>query len=123
MTSKAGTFFIVFFVLLIVFAVAYVAFTQLRARRLGLPPPTLSSYNPFHSLSSSSAGYGSPRRGGALGWISDKVNALRKNGGVGGGGGGGGGGRTADGAYEASLGYGGGGARGNGGGGGARRGF
>ncbi|KAI9861912.1 MAG: hypothetical protein M1813_004980 [Trichoglossum hirsutum] len=112
MTSKAGTFFIVFFVLLIVFAIAYVAYTQLRARRLGLPPPTLSSYNPFRALSSSSSGYPSPRSGGPLGWITDKYNAFRNRRGPGGGGG-----RTAGGAYEGA-------GRGDGGGGGGgSRGF
>ena len=36
--SPLGTFFIVFFVLLVVGAVGWVVFTQLRARRLGVSP-------------------------------------------------------------------------------------
>ncbi|OTA63689.1 hypothetical protein K449DRAFT_381431 [Hypoxylon sp. EC38] len=95
MVSPVGTFFIVLFVLLIVAAVGWIVFTQLRARRLGLPAPPFSSYIPFaRSEPSSSYGPPQPAPGGIRGWINDKVRALR-------GGGGGGGTRSATGAgYE-----------------------
>jgi hypothetical protein len=109
MVSKAGTFFIVVFVLLILAAIGWVVFTQLRARRLGLPPPSLSTYNPFQSSRSAAATYPAPAPGGIQGWIADKYRALRQRGG---------GGRTADGAYEGPSGF-----EGNRGGGGGRRGF
>ncbi|KAI9782580.1 MAG: hypothetical protein M1839_004824 [Geoglossum umbratile] len=108
MVSKAGTFFIVLFVILVLFALSYIIFTQLRARRLGLPPPAFSTYNPFHSSRSASATYPAPAPGGIQGWIADKYRAMRRKGGAG---------RTAGGAYEGPSGYEG--ARG----GGARRGF
>ncbi|KAI1409649.1 hypothetical protein F5Y13DRAFT_169744 [Hypoxylon sp. FL1857] len=81
MVSPVGTFFIVLFVLLIVAAVGWIVFTQLRARRLGLPAPPLSSYIPFvRSEPSSSYGPPQPAPGGIRGWISDKVRALRSSG-------------------------------------------
>ncbi|KAI1377773.1 hypothetical protein F4677DRAFT_415461 [Hypoxylon crocopeplum] len=95
MVSPVGTFFIVLVVLLIAAAVGWIVFTQLRARRLGLPAPPLSSYIPFaRSGPSSSYGPPQPAPGGVRGWISDKIRALR---GIGSGGGGS---RSAGGAYE-----------------------
>ncbi|KAI1142326.1 hypothetical protein F5Y05DRAFT_409471 [Hypoxylon sp. FL0543] len=81
MVSPVGTFFIVLFVLLIVAAVGWIVFTQLRARRLGLPAPPFSSYIPFaRSEPSSSYGPPQPAPGGIRGWVSDKVRALRGSG-------------------------------------------
>ncbi|KAI8963841.1 hypothetical protein F5Y11DRAFT_318165 [Daldinia sp. FL1419] len=90
MVSPVGTFFIVLVVLLIVAAVGWIVFTQLRARRLGLPAPPLSSYIPFAGSEPSSA-YGPPQPapGGIRGWFSDKWRALRSSGN-----------RSAAGAYE-----------------------
>ncbi|KAI9894852.1 MAG: hypothetical protein M1814_000072 [Vezdaea aestivalis] len=90
--SGVGTFFIVLFVLIIVGVIAWVVFTQLRARRLGLPPPTLASYNPFKKTSTS-RNYPAASSSGPVGWVKDKVEAFRnrRN-------------RTADGAYEERLG-------------------
>jgi len=70
----------------------YVLYTHYRARRLGLPPPSL---NPF-ARRSDPAAYRppAPAPGGIQGWVADKWNALRNS-------------RTAGGAYE-STGYGGG---------------
>ena len=90
--SGVGAFFIVLLVLIIVAAIAWVVFTQLRARRLGLPPPSLSSYIPFKK-SSASRNYPSPAPGGIVGWVKDKVDALKNRGN-----------RTAGGAYEEPLG-------------------
>ncbi|KAI0848330.1 hypothetical protein F5Y00DRAFT_238863 [Daldinia vernicosa] len=90
MVSPVGTFFIVLVVLLIVAAVGWIVFTQLRARRLGLPAPPLSSYIPFaHSEPSSSYGPPQPAPSGIRSWISDKWRALRSSGN-----------RSASGAYE-----------------------
>lgn len=80
MVSPVGTFFIVLFVLLIVAAVGWIVFTQLRARRLGLPAPPFSSYIPFVRSESSSYGAPQPAPGGIRGWINDKVRALRSSG-------------------------------------------
>ncbi|KAI2624225.1 hypothetical protein GGR54DRAFT_595547 [Hypoxylon sp. NC1633] len=95
MVSPVGTFFIVLVVLLIVAAVGWIVFTQLRARRLGLPAPPLSSYIPFARSEPASA-YGPPQPapGGIRGWINDKMRALRSSTR------GGGGSRSAAGAYE-----------------------
>ncbi|KAI6091367.1 hypothetical protein F4821DRAFT_227013 [Hypoxylon rubiginosum] len=89
MVSPVGTFFIVLFVLVIAAAVGWIVFTQLRARRLGLPAPPLSSYIPF-ARRSPEASYGpQPAPGGIKGWISDKWRAWRSTGN-----------RSAAGAYE-----------------------
>ncbi|KAI0478023.1 hypothetical protein F4859DRAFT_513604 [Xylaria cf. heliscus] len=91
MVSAVGTFFIVLAVLLVVAAVGWVVFTQLRARRLGLPSPPLSSYIPFAG-SSSQASYGGPqpRAAGVRGWFSDRFQSLKNP-------------RSAAGAYEPSA--------------------
>ncbi|KAH9883246.1 hypothetical protein F4778DRAFT_767423 [Xylariomycetidae sp. FL2044] len=98
MVSPAGGFFIALAVIL------------LRARRLGLPAPPLSSYNPFSrsGSSSSTSAYGTPRprSGGIGGWFSARLSALRNP-------------RSATGAYEQTSG----GGRAGGGGAGGRRGF
>ncbi|KAI1170505.1 hypothetical protein F4777DRAFT_108988 [Nemania sp. FL0916] len=86
--SAVGTFFIVLVVLLVAAAVSWVVFTQLRARRLGLPSPPLSSYIPFAGSShQSSYGNPQPRAGGIRGWVSDRFQSLKNP-------------RSAAGAYE-----------------------
>ncbi len=103
--SGIGIFFLVLIILIIVASVAWIIFTQLRARRQGLPAPSLSSYNPFANRSSS-RNYPSSSPSGIVGWFSAKFQALKNR-------------RTAGGAYEEPLGgSGGGGAAGRG-----RRGF
>lgn len=72
-------------VLLILAFVSWVAYSRLRAQRLGLPPPPLipftsRSSNPFSSPASAGGG-------GIRGWIEDKIHALRHR-------------RSAGGAYE-----------------------
>ena len=85
-----GAFFIIVAFLLIAGLAAWVFYTHLRARRLGLPQPTLSSYNPF----SRSERYGAPgpAPGGIVGWVNDKVRAFRNRNN-----------RSAGGAYEEPL--------------------
>ncbi|KAI5868503.1 hypothetical protein GGS23DRAFT_545895 [Durotheca rogersii] len=89
MVSPVGIFFIVLAVLLVVAAVGWIVFTQLRARRLGLPAPPLSSYIPF--VRSDPSPYGAPQSSsrGVGGWLSDKFRSLR-----------GGNNRSGPGAYE-----------------------
>jgi len=84
-----GLFFFLFF-LLIVFAVGgWVGYTQYRARKQGLPPPSLKSwktYIPFlkpHATSN----YPAPRQTGPLEWVKDQFAKLTRS-------------RTARGAYE-----------------------
>ncbi|KAF4447126.1 hypothetical protein F53441_9271 [Fusarium austroafricanum] len=90
MVSTAGGIVIAIFVLLIAGAVGWVIFTQLRARRLGLPPPSLKSYLPWHKEDS---GYGPPRPapGGVVGWFNDQIRKLKNRNN-----------RSAAGAYEQS---------------------
>ncbi|KAM0354063.1 hypothetical protein ACHAPU_001098 [Fusarium lateritium] len=58
MVSTAGGIVIAILVLLVAGAVGWLIFTQLRARRLGLPPPSLTSYLPWHK---EDTGYGPPQ--------------------------------------------------------------
>ncbi|KAI9050669.1 hypothetical protein LZ554_005825 [Drepanopeziza brunnea f. sp. 'monogermtubi'] len=88
--SGLGAFFIIVAFFALVGTSGWIIYTHLRARRLGLPQPTLSSYNPFHS----SNGYnssGSPP-GGVGGWFKDKMRALKNRNN-----------RSAGGAYEEPL--------------------
>lgn len=107
--SGIGIFFLVIFILLTISAIAWVTFTQLRARRQGLPAPSLSSYNPFANRSSS-RNYPSSSPSGIAGWVSTKFQALKNR-------------RTAGGAYEEPLGASGSGSGGGGIAGRGRRGF
>ncbi|KAL9092577.1 MAG: hypothetical protein Q9165_004381 [Trypethelium subeluteriae] len=81
-----GVFFVIVVVLLILAAIGWIIFTNLRARRLGLPPPPL---NPFASRSrtSSTRPYGSPASSGPLSWLRSTYSSLRNR-------------RTTTGAYE-----------------------
>ena len=84
-------FIIVAFIILCV--AAWIVYTHIRARRLGLPQPTLSSYNPFNSSSSNPYGGPSPAPGGIIGWFNDKIRGFRNRNN-----------RSAGGAYEENLG-------------------
>lgn len=86
----AAFFIVVAFIALCV--VAWVVYTHIRARQLGLPQPTLASYNPFNRSSNS---YGGPRPapGGIRGWFNDKIRSFKNRNN-----------RTAGGAYEEDLG-------------------
>lgn len=70
-----ATFLIVLLVLVLLALAGWVTFVHLRARRLGLPPPTLSSYNPFASLRAPYSPH--PRTGGLVGWASDKIREFK----------------------------------------------
>ncbi|KAK1074094.1 hypothetical protein LTR74_001341 [Friedmanniomyces endolithicus] len=94
--SGWGVFIILLLVVLIGGGGGYILYTNYRARRLGLPPPSL---NPFSSsrrrgeTNNTSYRAPAPAPDGVLGWLSNKWHALRNP-------------RTAGGAYE-STGYGG----------------
>ncbi|KAF2843195.1 hypothetical protein M501DRAFT_924250 [Patellaria atrata CBS 101060] len=91
MASALGiTLGILALLLLLTFA-SWVTYTRLRARRLGLPPPSL---NPFHSSTTTSSSFTipAPAPGGIVGWINDRVRGFRNR-------------RTARGAYESTSGY------------------
>ncbi|KAF4959199.1 hypothetical protein FGADI_1843 [Fusarium gaditjirri] len=89
MVSTAGGIVIAIIVLLVAGAVGWVVFTQLRARRLGLPPPSLASYLPWHKDESS---YGiQPAPSGIAGWFNDKIRKFKNRNN-----------RSAAGAYEQS---------------------
>lgn len=82
-------------ILIVIFAAvivvsSWIIFVHLRARRLGLPQPTFSSYNPFAQTSS----YGGPRPapGGIVGWVNDQIRAFKNRNN-----------RVAGGAYEEPL--------------------
>jgi hypothetical protein len=92
--SGIGAFFIIIIFIAIIAVAGWVIYTHLRARRLGLPTPTLSSYNPFNRDGSSSQRYGAPNPapGGIVGWINDKVRSFRNRTN-----------RSAGGAYEEPL--------------------
>ncbi|KAH7327917.1 hypothetical protein B0I35DRAFT_472684 [Stachybotrys elegans] len=76
MVSTAGGIAIAVVVLLLAAAIGWVVYTQMRARRLGLPAPSLSSYLPW---SKSDQSYGPPRPapGGIVGWFNDKIRKMR----------------------------------------------
>jgi len=81
-----GIFFLLLLLLLIIPAGAWIAFTQVRARRAGLPPPPLSAYNPFNRNPVSNYP-AAPRPSGVVGWVQDKLHSMRNK-------------RSAGGAYE-----------------------
>ncbi|KAL2065198.1 hypothetical protein VTL71DRAFT_2867 [Oculimacula yallundae] len=89
--SGLGAFFIIVAFVAIASAAGWVVYTHLRARRLGLPQPTLASYNPFHSSSSGAYGSSGPKTG-VVGWVNDKVKAFKNRNN-----------RSAGGAYEEPL--------------------
>lgn len=95
MVNTAGGIVIAVVVILLAAGIAWIVFTQLRARRLGLPPPTLADYIPFYKSESSNAGsYGPPRPapGGVVGWFNDQIRKFKNRNN-----------RSATGAYEQPL--------------------
>lgn len=90
--SGVAAFFIIIAFLIVAGIAAWVIYTNLRARRLGLPQPTLSSYNPFNGSSSQRYGVPGPAPGGIAGWVNDKFRAFKNRNN-----------RSAGGAYEEPL--------------------
>jgi hypothetical protein len=90
--SGVGAFFVIVIFLIVAGGAAWVIFTHVRARRLGLPQPTLQSYNPFSGASSQRYGAPGPAPGGVVGWVNDKIRAFKNRNN-----------RSAGGAYEEPL--------------------
>lgn len=82
-----GAFFIIVAIVALLAAGGWIVHTHLRARRLGLPRPTIASYNPFKS-----SGRGGASSGGIGGWFTSKFNAVKNRNK-----------RSAGGAYEEPL--------------------
>ncbi|KAF7896671.1 uncharacterized protein EAF01_009074 [Botrytis porri] len=89
--SGVGAFFLIVLIVAVIGGVAWIVYTHLRARRLGLPQPSLSSYNPFKGGSDRYGASGSGQ-GGVVGWVKDKVNGIKNRNN-----------RSAGGAYEEPL--------------------
>lgn len=88
--NGAGLFFLLLFLLVIIPAAIWVAYTRWTAYKNGLPPPPLSAYNPFKRFSSSNhSGTSQPSR--VVGWVQDKFHNMKNS-------------RTAGGAYEGGRG-------------------
>jgi hypothetical protein len=102
MAGIIGLTFFFLFILIVSAAICWVAFTQIRARRSGLPAPSWRSYIPFIKSHGGGGGSGSglpsPRSSNPIEWIKDKLHDLRR-----------GRNRTAQGHYEEAGGYAGGG--------------
>lgn len=90
--SGLGAFFIIVIFVILLGAAAWVVYTHVRARRLGLPTPTFQSYNPFNRSGSDGYGAPSPAPGGVIGWVNDKVRSFKNRNN-----------RSAGGAYEEPL--------------------
>ncbi|KIV85936.1 hypothetical protein PV11_01586 [Exophiala sideris] len=87
--SGWGWFFLLLILLLLFGIIGWVIYTQVTARRQGLPPPSLKSwktYIPFMNRQGST-NYPAPRRSGPFEWIRDQISKLGNK-------------RTARGAYE-----------------------
>ncbi|KAK5117980.1 hypothetical protein LTR62_004024 [Meristemomyces frigidus] len=99
--SAGASFIIALIIILILTAAGYVLYTHYRARRLGLPPPSLNPFstNPRSNTTSTLPSYRAPAPapGGLKGWFETQWSHLRANT------------RTSSGgAYETNTGYGGG---------------
>lgn len=81
--STVGLFFLLLILLIPLAAVSYILFARFRAQQAGLPPPPLSSYNPFSGRSRSSQNR--PASSGILGWVRSKLQfstSSRRGGGA-----------------------------------------
>ncbi|MCJ1439707.1 MAG: hypothetical protein MMC23_000188 [Stictis urceolatum] len=76
--NAAGIFFLILLLLVLLPGLAWATYIRWRAHHAGLPAPPFSAYNPF-SRSQPSNYPIAPRRGGALGWLSDKISGLKSS--------------------------------------------
>lgn len=72
--GAGGLIFLLLILLIPLAAAVYVLYTRIRAQRAGLPPPSLSSYNPFAKRIRPSQNYPAPS--GVTGWIRSKFHSL-----------------------------------------------
>jgi len=82
-----GLFFFLLFLLVIFAYGGWIGWTQYKARRAGLPPPSWKHYVPFVKSDQSTTNYPTPRSSGPLEWIKDQISKIRNP-------------RSARGAYE-----------------------
>ncbi|KAF4125273.1 Pfam:Acid phosphat A [Geosmithia morbida] len=99
MVSAGGGIIIAIVLVFVLGAIGWVLFTQLRARNLGLPTPSLSDYLPWKRSGGGSYSPPRPASGGVVGWFNQQVQKVKGRGG-----GGGGNQRSARGAYEQQAG-------------------
>ncbi|KIX02839.1 uncharacterized protein Z518_08782 [Rhinocladiella mackenziei CBS 650.93] len=73
-----GLFFFLLFLLLIFAIVGWVVYTQVTARKRGLPPPSLKSWKTYVPFlrSQGSSNYPAPRHASPLEWIRDQFSKL-----------------------------------------------
>ncbi len=76
--ASGGWAFLVLLILLLVAAAGWLFFTRRRAQLQGLPPPPLSSYNPFANHTRPSQNY--TRQAGVVGWAKSKLQSLKGSG-------------------------------------------
>lgn len=90
--SGWGWFILVLILLIPICAAGYIFYSRFRAKQNGLPPPPLSSYNPFAHRDRHTDNYPAPS--GIVGWTKKKFESLKPKG-------------SRSGAYEQPLGAGG----------------
>lgn len=74
MALSGGWIFLILVIVVALLAFAgWTLYARIRAQRLGLPPPSL---NPFAKRSDGPA-FPAPRAGGLIGWVNDKIRALK----------------------------------------------
>ena len=73
--AAGGLIFLLLILLIPLAASTYILYTRIRAQRAGLPPPSLSSYNPFAKRIRPSQNYPAPS--GFFGWARSKFQSLR----------------------------------------------
>lgn len=72
--AAGGLIFLLLILLIPLAASTYILYTRIRAQRAGLPPPSLSSYNPFAKRIRPSQNYPAPS--GLIGWVRSKFQSL-----------------------------------------------
>lgn len=72
--AAGGLIFLILILLIPLAASTYILYTRIRAQRAGLPPPPLSSYNPFAKRVRPSQNYPAPS--GFIGWVRSKFQSL-----------------------------------------------
>ncbi|KKY31387.1 hypothetical protein UCDDA912_g08646 [Diaporthe ampelina] len=78
MVGTAGAIIITIVVLAVVGGVGWVFYSRLQAKKLGLPPPSLTSFIPFvHKSDQSPYGPPAPAPGGVSGWFNDQIRKFK----------------------------------------------
>lgn len=72
--GAGGLIFLLLILIIPLAATIYILYRRIRAQRAGLPPPSLSSYNPCATRIRPSQNY--PASSGFVGWVRSKVRSL-----------------------------------------------